>query len=178
MHNTFPHPRSLLLVARLQIICSFRFVLMKIGFRSGPLCASLFYVARSFFDYKDDAHICTSSQTHNTLLDTIPCSAELISTTYQPWNSVFLSQQISHSRLISQKTVCRTGPISLLIIACSQTIRITWVYISYGGWRFKSWQVKSVPSQAHQEGSLASGQAHKEGPLRRVETPPTLKLKD
>jgi hypothetical protein len=31
------------------------------------------------------------------------CSAELISTTYQPWNSVFLSQQISHSRLISQK---------------------------------------------------------------------------
>jgi hypothetical protein len=32
-----------------------------------------------------------------------PCSAELISTAYQPWNSVFLSQQISHSRLISQK---------------------------------------------------------------------------
>jgi hypothetical protein len=39
-----------------------------------------------------------------------PCSAELISTAYQPWNSVFLSQQISHSRLISQKTACRTGP--------------------------------------------------------------------
>jgi hypothetical protein len=38
------------------------------------------------------------------------CSAELISTAYQPWNSVFLSQQISHSRLISQKTACRTGP--------------------------------------------------------------------
>jgi hypothetical protein len=34
---------------------------------------------------------------------TIPCSTELISTAYQPWNSVFLSQQISHSRLISQK---------------------------------------------------------------------------
>jgi hypothetical protein len=32
-----------------------------------------------------------------------PCSAELISTAYQPWNSAFLSQQISHSRLISQK---------------------------------------------------------------------------
>jgi hypothetical protein len=32
-----------------------------------------------------------------------PCSAELISTAYQPWNSVFLSQQISHNRLISQK---------------------------------------------------------------------------
>jgi hypothetical protein len=32
-----------------------------------------------------------------------PCSAELISTAYQPWNSVFLSQQISHSRLISKK---------------------------------------------------------------------------
>jgi hypothetical protein len=32
-----------------------------------------------------------------------PCSAELISMAYQPWNSVFLSQQISHSRLISQK---------------------------------------------------------------------------
>jgi hypothetical protein len=32
-----------------------------------------------------------------------PCSAELISTAYQPWNSVFLSQQINHSRLISQK---------------------------------------------------------------------------
>jgi hypothetical protein len=41
-----------------------------------------------------------------------PCSAELISTAYQPWNSVFLSQQISHSRLISQKTACRTGPLS------------------------------------------------------------------
>jgi hypothetical protein len=32
-----------------------------------------------------------------------PCSAELISTAYQPWNDVFLSQQNSHSRLISQK---------------------------------------------------------------------------
>jgi hypothetical protein len=32
-----------------------------------------------------------------------PCSAELISTAYQPWNSIFLSQQISHSRLINQK---------------------------------------------------------------------------
>jgi hypothetical protein len=32
---------------------------------------------------------------------------------YQPWNSIFLSQQISHSRLISQKTACRTGPILL-----------------------------------------------------------------
>jgi hypothetical protein len=31
------------------------------------------------------------------------CSAELISTAYQPWNSVFLSQQISHSRLIRKK---------------------------------------------------------------------------
>jgi hypothetical protein len=38
-----------------------------------------------------------------------PCSAELIRTAYQPWNSVFLLQQISHSRLISQKTACRTG---------------------------------------------------------------------
>jgi hypothetical protein len=34
---------------------------------------------------------------------TFPCSAELISTAYQPWNGVFLSQQISNSRLISQK---------------------------------------------------------------------------
>jgi hypothetical protein len=33
-----------------------------------------------------------------------PCSAELISTAYQPWNNVFLLQQISHSRLISQKS--------------------------------------------------------------------------
>jgi hypothetical protein len=41
------------------------------------------------------------------------CSAELISTAYQPWNSVFLSQQNSHSRLISKKkTACRTGPMS------------------------------------------------------------------
>jgi hypothetical protein len=32
-----------------------------------------------------------------------PCSAELISTAYQPWNSVFLSQQNSHSRLISRR---------------------------------------------------------------------------
>jgi hypothetical protein len=32
-----------------------------------------------------------------------PCSAELIRTAYQPWNSVFLSQQNSHSRLISRK---------------------------------------------------------------------------
>jgi hypothetical protein len=32
-----------------------------------------------------------------------PCSAELISTAYQPWNSIFLSQQINHSRFISQK---------------------------------------------------------------------------
>jgi hypothetical protein len=40
---------------------------------------------------------------------TTPCSAELISTAYQPWNSIFLSQQISHSRLISQKTACRTA---------------------------------------------------------------------
>jgi hypothetical protein len=31
-----------------------------------------------------------------------PCSAELISTAYQPWNSVFLSHQNSHSRLISR----------------------------------------------------------------------------
>jgi hypothetical protein len=30
-----------------------------------------------------------------------PCSAALISTAYQPWYSVFLSQQNSHSRLIS-----------------------------------------------------------------------------
>jgi hypothetical protein len=34
------------------------------------------------------------------------CSAELISTAYQPWNSVFLSQQISHSRFINKKTAC------------------------------------------------------------------------
>jgi hypothetical protein len=32
-----------------------------------------------------------------------PCSAELISTAYQPWNSVFLSQKNSHSRLISRR---------------------------------------------------------------------------
>jgi hypothetical protein len=32
-----------------------------------------------------------------------PCSAELISTAYQPWNSIFLSQQNSHSRLISRR---------------------------------------------------------------------------
>jgi hypothetical protein len=44
-----------------------------------------------------------------------PCSAELISTAYQPWNSVFLSHQISHSRLISQKTACRTGPLIVII---------------------------------------------------------------
>jgi hypothetical protein len=42
-----------------------------------------------------------------------PCSAELISTAYQPWNSIFFSQQISHSRLINKKkTACRTGPLS------------------------------------------------------------------
>jgi hypothetical protein len=46
---------------------------------------------------------------------TIPCSAELISTAYQPWNSVFLSQQISHSRLISKKTACRIGPMLLRV---------------------------------------------------------------
>jgi hypothetical protein len=44
-----------------------------------------------------------------------PCSAELVSTAYQPWNSVFLSQQISHSRLISQKTACRTEPLFVYI---------------------------------------------------------------
>jgi hypothetical protein len=43
------------------------------------------------------------------------CSAELISTAYQPWNSVFFSQQISHSRLISQKTAYRTGPFYLCV---------------------------------------------------------------
>jgi hypothetical protein len=32
-----------------------------------------------------------------------PCSAELISTAYQPWNSVFLSHQNSHNRLISRR---------------------------------------------------------------------------
>jgi hypothetical protein len=32
-----------------------------------------------------------------------PCSAEFISTAYQPWNNVFLSQQNSHSRLISRR---------------------------------------------------------------------------
>jgi hypothetical protein len=40
-----------------------------------------------------------------------PCSAELISTAYQPWNSVFLSQQISYSRLISQKNSLPNRPI-------------------------------------------------------------------
>jgi hypothetical protein len=44
------------------------------------------------------------------------CSAELISTAYQPWNSVFLSQQNSHSRFISHKTACQTGPIYYLPI--------------------------------------------------------------
>jgi hypothetical protein len=43
-------------------------------------------------------HSCILSRT-----EVVPCSAELISTAYQPWNSIFLSQQISHSRLISQK---------------------------------------------------------------------------
>jgi hypothetical protein len=33
----------------------------------------------------------------------LPCSAEFISTVYQPWNSIFLSQQNSHSRLISRR---------------------------------------------------------------------------
>jgi hypothetical protein len=51
-----------------------------------------------------------------------PCSAELISTAYQPWNSVFLSQQISHSRLISQKTACRTGP----ILMRREMMRVSW----------------------------------------------------
>jgi hypothetical protein len=32
-----------------------------------------------------------------------PCSAALISTAYQPWYSIFLSQQNSHSRLISRR---------------------------------------------------------------------------
>jgi hypothetical protein len=32
-----------------------------------------------------------------------PCSAELISMAYQPWYSIFLSQQNSHSRLISRR---------------------------------------------------------------------------
>jgi hypothetical protein len=32
-----------------------------------------------------------------------PCSAELISTIYQSWNSVFLSQQNNHSWLISRR---------------------------------------------------------------------------
>jgi hypothetical protein len=34
---------------------------------------------------------------------TIPCSAPFISTVYQPWNSIFLSQQNSHRRLISHR---------------------------------------------------------------------------
>jgi hypothetical protein len=38
-----------------------------------------------------------------------PCSAELISTAYQPWNSVFLSQQNSHSRLIIKKQPAEQG---------------------------------------------------------------------
>ena len=33
----------------------------------------------------------------------LPCSLELISLTYQPWNNVFLSQQISFSYLISRR---------------------------------------------------------------------------
>jgi hypothetical protein len=33
------------------------------------------------------------------------CSAALISTAYQPWYSVFLSQQNSHSRLISRRNI-------------------------------------------------------------------------
>jgi hypothetical protein len=45
-----------------------------------------------------------------------PCSAELISTAYQPWNNIFFSQQISHSWLISQNTACRTGLGFLLMI--------------------------------------------------------------
>jgi hypothetical protein len=54
-----------------------------------------------------------------------PCSAELISTAYQPWNNVFLSQQISHSRLISHKTACRTGPWSRLwLIDCCMWLRV------------------------------------------------------
>jgi hypothetical protein len=48
-----------------------------------------------------------------------PCSAELISTTYQPWNSIFLSQQISHSRLISQKNSLPNRPmVSSCIVHC------------------------------------------------------------
>jgi hypothetical protein len=42
------------------------------------------------------------------------CSAELISTAYQPWNSVFLSQQISHSWLISQKNSLPNRPTPLV----------------------------------------------------------------
>jgi hypothetical protein len=45
-----------------------------------------------------------------------PCSAELISTAYQPWNSVFLSQQNSHSRLISQKN---SLPNRAVVMECS-----------------------------------------------------------
>jgi hypothetical protein len=47
--------------------------------------------------------VCLTSGARRRTITYAPCSSELISTAYQPWNSVFLSQQISHSRLISQK---------------------------------------------------------------------------
>lgn len=125
-HNTLPHPRSLLLIARLQIICSFRIVLTKIDFRSGPLRAFLLYVAWSFFrlqGWRTHLHVITNAQ--HTL-------RHHESTTYRV---------LTNNR----------HPLSLY---------------QFRGWRFKSWQVKSVPSQAHHEGSLAPGQAHKERSLK------------
>jgi hypothetical protein len=59
------------------------------------------------------------------LIEYSPRSAELISTAYQPWNSVFLSQQISHSRLISQKTACQTG-----LLFQKNSILLKWYSIS------------------------------------------------
>jgi hypothetical protein len=58
-----------------------------------------------------------------------PCSAELISTAYQPWNSVFLSQQISYSRLISQKIACRTGPLFVWLLGVGRRDKATIGYV-------------------------------------------------
>jgi hypothetical protein len=58
--------------------------------------------------------------TEKTWLKVFPCSAELISTAYQSWNSVFFSQQISHSRFISKKQPAEQGYCSL--ISCERKI--------------------------------------------------------
>lgn len=112
-----PNRRCLLLIARLQIICSLRIVFMKIGFRSGPLRASPFYVAWSVFDYKDDVHICTWCHKPTTY--------------HVPTN------------------IC-----------------ITWVYISYGGEDLNQCLLKHT--------KIVGTSTQGGGPLRRVETLPTL----